>query len=191
MKSSILQNFVAGAASIAATIMVLQLSTPEAGDLMGLISQWPSLLAHFVSFFLIFILWYSYSKEISKVDEVDSAILLVNALWLIFLVLIPFATAWLQKYPTKAGPEFFFTLILSLCLFFDRLTISMLEKENPHIVFSKRIGMEARAPIYLTIFASFVISVLFPGFNGILLSAITIYMAWLMVKTRRQNISII
>lgn len=191
MKNSFLQGFSAGVASIAATVMVLQLTIPSSGDVNGLLSQWHALLAHFNSFFLIYILWYSYSKEFGRVTLVDSGVVMINGLWLIFLALLPFATGWLEKFPSQTLPELFFAVIFTICLILDRATIASLMKQNPEAHFSERIGLKARIPIYVALGISFITAFLFPIANVFIMVGITIYMTVLMIKTRYQDISII
>lgn len=191
MNNSYLQSFVAGVASIACTVMALQLTTPSTGDLHGFLSQWHVLLAHFNSFFLIFILYASYSKEFGRVKYVDTGTIMVNCLWMIFLALMPFATSWLEHFPNHTIPELFFVAVLFACIVTDRWVIYMLIKNNPQQSFSSRAGIKERAPIYIALVVAAINSFIFPVFNLAIYLILTGYMTWLMFKNRSQDVSIL
>jgi uncharacterized membrane protein len=58
-----------------------------------LYDKWPAFLAYLISFFTIGIIWVNHHALVRSIVKVDRTLLFVNLLLLLFVVLIPFATA--------------------------------------------------------------------------------------------------
>lgn len=188
MKTSLLESLIVGIVSIASTIMVIQLVVPDSGELRALVLEWRTLLAHYISFFLLFMLWYNHAKEFSRVESVKPDIVLFNAIWLIFLALIPFATGWLERFPNDTAPEALFVLLFSLCIIINSFIIKSLEREYPDVTFSTRLSILERFPIYIALVIAFINSFFFPFVNLFILFALTVYMIFLILKHRNDDV---
>ena len=75
--------------AIAATIMVLELVTPEDTSIHGLLSQWPTFVAYLISFDLIYLVWLNHHNAFRKIDHVTPGVFIWNGIWTFFL---PIAT---------------------------------------------------------------------------------------------------
>lgn len=191
MKSSTLQNFTSGVVSIAATIMVLQLTTPTKGDITGLLNQWQTLLAHYDSFFLIFILWFVHARQIDRVVNLRSDNVIFIAVWLIFLSLIPFSTSWVEHFPNHTAPEAVYVGLLFICLELNNLVLEKLARDNPNINFSTRVPFKERLPIYIALIIAFINAFLFPLFDLFIILAVTLYLTYLVIKHRNDDMRVI
>ena len=96
-----------GVFSIAMTILVLELSIPffgsvrNEGDLWIILLQVaPRLLVYFMSFITLGIFWTGHSLQYTFITESDRHLNWISIFFLMFVVLIPFSTAFLTEYIT-------------------------------------------------------------------------------------------
>lgn len=190
MKTSVLQSFTSGVVSIAATIMVLQLTTPASGDFSGIFNEWPTLLGHFNSFFIIYILWYFHAKEVERTEYIPPDVVLLNGLWLIFLAIIPFVTGWIEKFPNSTLPHATFSVLFLICVLLNALLLKKLIKDTPNVQFSSRLSFKQRWPIYLLLVLAIINSFLFPFLDFFIELAIVIYMVALILIHRKDDVFI-
>jgi len=91
-----LEAFSDGVFAVAITLLALNLAVPGPGhghllDLLGA-QRW-SFFAYLVSFFMIGIIWVNHHVLVRTIVKVDRTLLFLNLVLLLFVVLIPFATA--------------------------------------------------------------------------------------------------
>jgi uncharacterized membrane protein len=91
-----LEAFSDGVFAVAITLLALNLAVPGQGH--GPLSQQlsdkgPAFLAYLISFFMIGIVWVNHHVLVRAVTKVDRTLLFLNLVLLLFVVLIPFATA--------------------------------------------------------------------------------------------------
>jgi uncharacterized membrane protein len=98
--SARLEAFSDGVLSIAATLLVLELHVPDAGQDLGaaLLAQWPSYAAYVVSFATIGIIWVNHHQLFVNVRRVDRTLLFLNLVLLMVVSVIPFPTAILGRF---------------------------------------------------------------------------------------------
>jgi uncharacterized membrane protein len=96
MDRSRLEAFSDGVFAVAITLLALNLTVegPGHGQLINqLYGKWPAFLAYLISFFTIGIIWVNHHALVRSIVKVDRTLLFVNLVLLLFVVLIPFATA--------------------------------------------------------------------------------------------------
>ena len=103
-----------GIIAIAATIMVLKLGVPAASDWSGLQEIGHIFLAYVISFFMIYIVWSMHHDLFQKAAVLSRRAFLINGIWIFFLTLVPFTTAWVGEKPYEFLPEFLYPLNLLL-----------------------------------------------------------------------------
>ena len=90
------------------TLLALDLTVPEPGR-EGLLTQlddhWPQFAAYAVSFFSIGIIWVNHHARVSLIVVVNRTLLFLNLTLLLFVVLIPFATATMATYLTSGTED--------------------------------------------------------------------------------------
>ena len=96
MDRSRLEAFSDGVFAVAITLLALDLTVegPGHGSLLDqLYDKWPAFLAYLISFFMIGIVWVNHHALVRSITKVDRLLLFLNLVLLLFVVLIPFATA--------------------------------------------------------------------------------------------------
>ncbi len=91
-----LEAFSDGVFAVAITLLALDLTVPGRGHgplLAQLTEKWPAFLAYLISFFMIGIVWVNHHVLVRAITKVDRTLLFLNLVLLLFVVLIPFATA--------------------------------------------------------------------------------------------------
>jgi TMEM175 potassium channel family protein len=108
MDRSRLEAFSDGVFAVAITLLALNLTVAGPGHGPGypsltdqLQAHWPAFLAYLISFFMIGIVWVNHHALVRAITAVDRTLLFLNLALLLFVVLIPFATATVADYLTK------------------------------------------------------------------------------------------
>lgn len=106
MDRSRLEAFSDGVFAVAITLLALNLVVPGPGhgDLVDLLrtQKW-SFFAYLISFFMIGIIWVNHHVLVRSIVVVDRVLLFLNLVLLLFVVLIPFATATAADYLPAGG----------------------------------------------------------------------------------------
>lgn len=105
------EAFSDGVFAIAITLLILDVRVPrppasaaEPFDLAGaLLALWSPLLAYFMSFAIVLVMWVNHHRIFTIVGKVDQAFLFWNGLLLMFVTFVPFPTALLSEYMTHGG----------------------------------------------------------------------------------------
>ena len=102
MDRSRLEAFSDGVFAVAITLLAINLAVAGPGHGHSLLWQlghlWPNFLAYLVSFFMIGIIWVNHHVLVRAIKAVDRTLLFLNLVLLLFVVLIPFATATVAQY---------------------------------------------------------------------------------------------
>ena len=103
MDRSRLEAFSDGVFAVAITLLALNISVAGPGPgnpklLDQLQAHWPAFLAYLLSFFMIGIIWVNHHVLVRSITAVDRMLLFLNLVLLLFVVLIPFATATVADY---------------------------------------------------------------------------------------------
>lgn len=97
-----LEAFSDGVLAIVITILVLELEVPAAAGPEGLIhtlgEEWRSYLGYLISFVFIGGNWVAHSNATRLIDKGDPILFRLTLLWLLFVSLIPFATALMTSF---------------------------------------------------------------------------------------------
>jgi uncharacterized membrane protein len=106
MDRSRLEAFSDGVFAVAITLLALNISVEGPGPnhplLLSLLGdRWPAFLAYVLSFFMIGIVWVNHHALVRSITAVDRTLLFLNLVLLLFVVLIPFATATVADYLTS------------------------------------------------------------------------------------------
>jgi len=96
----------------------------------ALLGLWPDLIAYFLSFSVIGIMWQNHHALFRLVQRVDRKTAFWNLQLLAGAVLIPFATTTLGAYPTLSASTFFYGAVLSVCAAFYNLLLLHLARSN-------------------------------------------------------------
>jgi uncharacterized membrane protein len=116
-----------GVIAIAITLLVLELSVPEAPRgtsseiVRALVSeQWSTFVGYVLSFLVIGLYWTLQRRVFVYIEVHDRVILWLNLLFLLFVAFVPYATSVFSRYPNRFGVSFLATVLgltgLSLAL---------------------------------------------------------------------------
>lgn len=124
-----LEGFTDGVFAIAATLLVLDLTTHAFGTISSdaemwaaLAGMWELFLNFALSFLLLCLLWMTHVQQFEHIARVDSVIIWLNNARLLFIVLVPFATSLTTEYS-----EWFAGRLLMPVTFFMAILFSWLQ----------------------------------------------------------------
>jgi uncharacterized membrane protein len=103
-----LEAFSDGVIAVAITLLALNLGVagPGHGPLLQQLGEhWPAFVAYVISFFIIGIVWVNHHALLHNFAVVDRTLLFLNLTLLMFVVLIPFATANMAQYLTSGDQD--------------------------------------------------------------------------------------
>jgi uncharacterized membrane protein len=104
-----LEAFSDGVFAVAITLLALNLTVAGPGHGTPLLQQlgqrWPTFVAYLISFFTIGIIWVNHHGLLRNIVAVDRTLLYLNLVLLLFVVVIPFATATMAEYLTLGDQD--------------------------------------------------------------------------------------
>jgi uncharacterized membrane protein len=101
-----LESFSDGVLAVAITLLALNLAVagPGHGPLADqLADKWPAFLAYLISFFTVGIIWVNHHALVSNILTVSRPLLFLNLVFLLFVVMVPFATVTVADYLAHGG----------------------------------------------------------------------------------------
>lgn len=108
MESRRVETLADGVFAIAMTLLVLEVKVPEladpvtgAGMLAGLRGILPSVAGYAVSFIILGMVWIGHHTQFHFIRRVDRPLLYINIFYLLCVAFVPFATAFLSRYPLQ------------------------------------------------------------------------------------------
>lgn len=100
-----LEAFSDGVFAIALTLLIIDIKTPESGDINSTADLWaalrhiaPSALAFLLSFGVVFISWVNHHNHLKLINKLCGSFIYANGFLLLTMVFFPFPTALLGEY---------------------------------------------------------------------------------------------
>ena len=115
MNRNRLEAFSDGVIAIIITIMVLELKVPEGPHWEDLQKLIPVFEGYLFSFVFVAIYWVNHHHLLHAAHRVNGKILWANIHLLLWLSLIPFATAWMGENNFEGAPVMLYALLLIMC----------------------------------------------------------------------------
>jgi uncharacterized membrane protein len=112
MRTNRLEAFSDGVLAIIITIMVLELKAPHGDSLEALRPLVPVFLSYVLSFVYLGIYWNNHHHMLHACSRVNGRILWANLHLLLWLSLLPFATAWMGENHFAATPSAVYGVVL-------------------------------------------------------------------------------
>ncbi|MCL5770697.1 MAG: TMEM175 family protein [Actinobacteria bacterium] len=104
-KTNRIETLSDGVFAIVMTILVLELTVPDIQDLFAekqlglkLLEMWPKFTAYAFSFIVLGLLWSFHHYIFQYIKRINSRIIWINIIFLMFISLLPFSTAMIGKY---------------------------------------------------------------------------------------------
>ena len=108
MESRRVEALADGVFAIAMTLLVLEVRVPElaepvtgTGMVDALAGLLPSVAGYAVSFVILGMIWIGHHNQFRFIRRVDRALLWLNIFYLLCVAFVPFATAFLARYPLQ------------------------------------------------------------------------------------------
>jgi uncharacterized membrane protein len=100
-----MSEFSNGVFAFAITLLVLDIKLPadtsKAGIGTALLAMWPNYLGFLISFLVIGLYWSVYIRLFREIVRTDRRLVILNLLYLLFIVVIPFSTSLISLYLTR------------------------------------------------------------------------------------------
>lgn len=144
MKTGRLEAFVDAVVAIIITVLMLELPRPKGYTLAAVTDLKLNYFAYLVSFLIMAVFWVNHHKIYQRIETINYANLWINIAMLFVLSFAPYLTEWMENYPDKFLPAFFYWLFFLLIDILFLIMIINLVRSNPQsisradIAFSKR-----------------------------------------------------
>ncbi|HEX3363812.1 TMEM175 family protein [Phenylobacterium sp.] len=150
-----LTAFTDGVVAIIITIMVLELKVPHGTALTDLISILPVFLSYVLSFIYVGIYWNNHHHMLTLCRTVTGPILWANMYLLLWLSLVPFATAWMGENQLSAGPVALYGGVLIMnALAYTMLMTMLIRHEGPDSALAQAMGRDFKGKVSLVAYAA-------------------------------------
>lgn len=137
-----LEAFSDGVIAVIITIMVLELKVPLQDGLAGIGAILPTLILYLLSFIQVGIYWVNHHYLIDEAESVTHATLWANLIFLFFLSLFPFATAWVgEKHLSPVSTALYAAVSLFPGISYSLLWLTIRRRSSvpPHATSAKMI----------------------------------------------------
>ncbi|HTX61260.1 MAG TPA: TMEM175 family protein [Methanobacterium sp.] len=128
MDTKRLETLVDGIFAIAMTLLVLGLAVPQiSGPLSNMAVErsltdlLPNLISMVLSFILLAVFWTIHHRIFKQIKYINSTLLWINIIWLLFIVLVPFSASLTGEYGSYPISHVIFNLNLLSIAFFLHL----------------------------------------------------------------------
>jgi uncharacterized membrane protein len=132
--------------AIAITLLALNLEVPKipessaAAELpSALLELWPNLFSFVLSFWIIGVYWLAHHRLFQQVNAYDRRMLLINLLFLMWIVLMPFSSALIAEYEHQQLP----VIIYAVHNILTSLTLTWLWR---HAIKDSRLSRQTSIP---------------------------------------------
>jgi len=147
MNKNRLENFSDGVFAFAATLLILNVKIPDTHDIdnhhlnLILMSRLPHLLTFGFSFIVVGVFWVAHHRIYSFVKVLDSTLLWLNILYLLFVAVIPFSASILSENPFLPSAILLYsiTLLIIALMHFWLLEYMLRNKHLKHEALTREI----------------------------------------------------
>jgi uncharacterized membrane protein len=136
-----LEAYTDGVFAIAATLLVLDLTTTAIGDVgsdaelwTALGNMWPNFLSFAVSFALLSGLWFTHLQQFRGIARADAVLIWLNAARLLFVVLIPFTTSLVSEFSDYYAGRMLLPVNFFFAALFGHLSWRWAAARNGHLL---------------------------------------------------------
>jgi uncharacterized membrane protein len=147
MNKNRLENFSDGVFAVAVTLLILNVKIPETHNLDNhrlnwkLILSLPHLITFAFSFLVVGVFWVAHHRIFSFVRVLDSTLLWMNILYLLFVTIIPFSASILSENPFLPTAILLYSITLLIIAFMHFLLLQYIlrNKSLKHEALTKEI----------------------------------------------------
>lgn len=180
MESSRFETFLDAIIAIIMTVLVLKIPQPAEPTIMSLWNLKTIYLAYFISFLVLFNIWYNNHNLFQLIDTIDNKVVWINGIMTFIISLIPYFTIWLAYNVYSIPAETMFGLIFLATNITYNLGVRAVYKSNPYNVQlqeSKYNSMQVLIP-FAVILLGFIVTYTF-YVPGIYISCMISVIMWI------------
>jgi uncharacterized membrane protein len=139
--------------AFAITLLVLDLIIPigttKVNLASALISMWPNYLAFLLSFIIIGLFWSVYIRLLKNIVRTDHRFIMLNLLYLLFIVVVPFSTSLMSLYLGKLSVIIYASLMA--CAGYMQTVMRIYAGVNHRLISTKHSSHYVRRGIMLSL----------------------------------------
>ena len=139
MKTDRFETFLDAILAIIITVLVLKLAQPSQASLSAIFALRTDYLTYFLSFLIIFNVWYHNHNLFQIVDEIDNRVIEIYAFFIFVLSLLPYFASWLGRdlycLPAEICYGLIFVIINNIAFAIKRCTVQRCYVNKKVIVF--------------------------------------------------------
>ena len=132
METTRFETFFDAIIAIIITILVLKISQPASPTLDAFLQLNPMYVAYFISFLILYNIWYANHNLFQLVDEIDNTSLWIYGTMTFVISLLPYFTIWLAKYVYSIPAETMFGLLFIITHILNTLATHSIYRSNPY-----------------------------------------------------------
>lgn len=132
METNRFETFFDAIIAIVITVLVLKIPQPTTPTLEGFLELKTLYVAYFISFLILYNLWYANHNLFQLVDEIDNTTLWIYGVMTFAVSLIPYFTVWLAKYPYSIAAETMFGVMFIATHILTTLSTRAVYRSNPY-----------------------------------------------------------
>ena len=189
MQTNRFETFLDAILAIIITVLVLKIPQPASPTFQAVFDLQTIYIAYFISFLILFNIWYSNHNLFQIVDEINNDAVWIYGTMTFVISLLPYFTVWLANNVNSIPAETMFGLIFIITHILNTLANYAIYKSNPY---NKKL-QEINRRQYVT---NFPIIVIIIGFiitytiykPGIYIACLISVLLWILKdrKTRRK-----
>ena len=132
METNRFETFYDAIIAIVITVLVLKIPQPASPTLTAFLELKTMYTAYFISFLILYNLWYANHNLFRLVETIDNRTLWIYGIMTFVISLIPYFTIWLANNPNSIAAETMFGVIFIVTHILNTLATRAIYKSNPY-----------------------------------------------------------
>lgn len=132
METNRFETFFDAIIAIVITVLVLKIPQPATPTLAAFLELKTMYVAYFISFLILYNLWYANHNLFQLVDTIDNTTLWIYGIMTFIISLIPYFTIWLANNVNSIATETMFGAIFIATHILNTLATRAVYKSNPY-----------------------------------------------------------
>lgn len=132
METTRFETFFDAIIAIVITVLVLKIPQPASPTLDAVLSLSTMYVAYFISFMILYNLWYANHNLFNLVESIDNTTLWIYGIMTFVISLIPYFTIWLANNVYSVAAETMFGAIFIVTHILNTLATKAVYRSNPY-----------------------------------------------------------
>ncbi len=132
METTRFETFFDAIIAIVITVLVLKIPQPASPTLSAFLDLKTMYLAYFISFLILYNLWYANHNLFRLVDSIDNTTLWVYGIMTFVISLIPYFTIWIAKNVNSIAAQTMFGVIFIATHILNTIATKAIYRSNPY-----------------------------------------------------------